>query len=187
MGMGLDERYVERLRFCKWTVWTLRNEKENNAQSTFFVSFLFRPNKTICWCEYIFKRYSLEKRINQIRLRNPAATAASDFKICLLWQYFFYWFLFLLFLLLLPFFVFMFVLEEAKWLCVPLCQNIGDTADACRRRLMRCPASPKPGSSSGPCSRGLQRRKRTGATVPNCWHLSMQQYLIIYIVEVTYL
>lgn len=59
----------------------------------------------------------------------------------------------------------MFALAEVEWLAVPLYQNTGDTADAGRRRLMRCPASPKSGSSSGLYSRRAAETEATSAPV----------------------
>lgn len=96
------------------------------------------------------------------------------FKVCLLLCYFFLFIFSAIIYFVFFWAAFVFVLAEVEWLFVPPCQSTGDTVDACRRRLMRCPDSPKSGSSSGLCSRGLQRRTMTTAPV-NYWYPNKQQ------------
>lgn len=114
--------------------------------------------------------YSLEEK----QLIRSTQQPLQLVKVCLLPCYFFLFIFSAIIYFVFFWTAFVFVLAEVEWLSVPPCQSTGDTVDACRRRLMRCPDSPKPGSSSGLCSRGLQRRTMTTAPV-NYWYPNKQQ------------
>lgn len=138
-----------------------RKQKKNHKVN--FSSLLFRPNETICRWECMLKYIHWWKNKSD-RTLEPSSRCSWVFSVFVnfpksvfspfsrlslafsLWD------------------AFVFALAEDEWLSVLLCQNTGDTADACRRRLMRCPASPKPGSSSGLSSRRTAKKENDHRT-----------------------